>query len=218
MTRLVLHNYWRSSASYRARIGLGVKRLAYEYAVISVICGDQHTPAYRAVNPMQQVPTLEVITDHGERIAITQSLAILAFIDEHWPDPPLLPHDIYRRAHTRALAELINAGIQPLHNTGVLDQVKAFGGDADAWAHRFISKGLAAFDALCAETAGAFCVGDAVTLADVCLVPQLFGARRYDIDLSRWPRLLDIEARCLEIPAFLDAAPDRQPDSPRSTT
>jgi maleylpyruvate isomerase len=128
---------------------------------------------------------------------------------------PLLPRDPLLRARTRALAEIINSGIQPHQNLATLKKLKAFGGDPAAWAADFITGGLAAFDRIAAETAGAFCVGDAPTIADCCLVPQLAGARRFGVDLGPLARLLEIEARCLAMPAFADAMPDQQPDAVR---
>jgi len=212
--KLVLHNYWRSSASHRVRIGLGLKQLAFDYVAIDLPSGRQHADAYRAKNPMAQVPTLEITGDDGVRIALTQSLAILEYLDECWPDPPILPHDPHRRAQARALAELVNAGIQPMQNTATLRQVKKLGGDDAVWAQHFIASGLAAFAKLAEQTAGEFCVGGAPTVADICLVPQLATARRYHVELGQdFERLLAIEARCLELPAFANATPDRQPDA-----
>ena len=127
--KLVLHNYWRSSASHRVRIGLGLKGLAFEYVAINIIKRDQFSDAYRDKNPMAQVPTLEITEDSGRVIAISQSLPILEYLDERFPGAPLLPKDPYLRARTRMLAEIINSGIQPLQNLAVTKAVKAFGGD-----------------------------------------------------------------------------------------
>jgi maleylpyruvate isomerase len=164
---------------------------------------------------MGQVPTLEITEDDGTRFALTQSLAILEYLDERWPDPPLLPRETALRARTRALAELVNAGIQPLHNTGVLRGIKKLGADEKAWSRQAIADGLVAFARLAAETAGTFCVGDAPTIADCCLVPQLFAARRFGVDLAApdLAQLLEIEARCVALPAVVAALPDRQPDA-----
>jgi maleylpyruvate isomerase len=219
--KLVLHNYWRSSASYRVRIGLGLKRLAYDYVPVDILHGAQQAAEYRSKNPMAQVPTLEIIeagegdsAEAGQRILLTQSLAILEYLDERWPAPPLLPRDPLLRTRARALAEIINAGIQPLQNTATLRRIKALGGEPLAWAQPFIADGLAAFAALADETAGAFCVGDAPTIADCCLVPQLYAARRYGVALDeRLARLFAIEQRCLALPGFAEADPDRQPEA-----
>ena len=216
--KIVLHNYWRSSASTRVRLGLGLKGLPYEYVAVNLLAGAQHAEAYRAQNPMAQVPTLEILEDDGARFALTQSLAILEYLDERWPDPPLLPEDRELRARTRALAELVNAGIQPLHNTAVLRRVKKTGADEQAWARQSISDGLAAFAKLAAQTAGAFCVGDSPTIADCCLVPQLIAARRASVDLAaaELAQLLEIEARCLALPQIARAMPEHQPDAVKS--
>ncbi len=214
--KLVLHNYWRSSSSHRVRIALGLKRLPYEYVAVDITRRAQHAEAYRAKNPLAQVPTLEITEDGGERHGISQSLPILEYLEERWPEVPLLPRDLYLRASARMLAEVVNSGIQPFQNMSTQARVKALGGDAAAWTVGFLSAGLAAFARLAAETAGAFCVGDAPTIADCCLVPQLASARRFGADIAELGQLLEIEARCLALPAFADAAPDQQPDAVRS--
>jgi maleylpyruvate isomerase len=214
--KLVLHSYWRSSASHRVRIGLGLKQLPYEYVAINILKGEQFGDSYRVKNPMSQVPTLEVTEDDGTRITLTQSLAILEYLDERWPDPPILPRDPFLRARARALAEIVNAGVQPLQNTSTLGKIKALGGDEAAWIRPFIAAGLAAFARGVAEVSGAFSVGDFPTIADCCLVPQLNGARRFQVDLDPFARLLAIEAHCLPLPAFADAMPHHQPDAVKS--
>lgn len=211
--KLVLRNYWRSSASHRVRIGLGLKGLPYEYLAVNIVKGEQHTDAFRARNPLGQVPALEVVEDDGARFAIAQSLPILEYLDERWREPALLPADPYLRARTRALAEIVNAGIQPHQNLTTMKKVKSIGGDADAWPRSFIADGLAAYACVAPDVAGAFSVGDTPTIADCCLVPQLAAARRFGVDLAPWPLLLAIEARCLALPAFARAAPDQQPDA-----
>ena len=214
--KLVLHNYWRSSASQRVRIALGLKELAYDYVVVNILHKEQHADAYRARNPMAQVPTLVITEDDGSVHALTQSLPIIEFLDERFPARPLLPKDVYLRAHTRTLAEIVNSGIQPLQNLSTTKQVKLMGGDDAAWTRGFIATGIAAFPQAVRETAGKFCVGDAPTLADCCLVPQLASARRFGVDIAAQTLLLDIEQRCLALPAFANAAPDRQPDAVKS--
>ena len=215
--KLVLHSYWRSSASHRVRIGLGLKHLAFEYVGVDIVAGAQKAEDYRAKNPMAQVPTLEITEDDGTRIALTQSLPILEYLDERWPDPPILPRDRYLRAKARGLAEIVNAGIQPMQNTTTTRRVKKLGGDDLAWVQPFIADGLAAFARTAEEIAGEFCVGDSPTIADCCLVPQLVAARRYRVELGpAFERLLAIEARCLALPAFAYAMPERQPDAVRS--
>jgi maleylpyruvate isomerase len=214
--KLVLHSYWRSSASHRVRIGLGLKQLPYEYVAINILKGEQFGDSYRAKNPFSQVPTLDVIEDDGAKVTLTQSLAILEYLDERWPDPPILPRDPFLRARARALAEIVNAGIQPLQNVSTLGKIKALGGDEAAWIRPVIAAGLAAFARGVAEVSGTFSVGDFPTIADCCLVPQLNGARRFQVDLDPFANLLAIEAHCLPLPAFADAMPHHQPDAVKS--
>jgi len=211
--KLVLHNYWRSSASQRVRIGLGLKSLPFEYAVINIVKADQFAEAYRAKNSMSQVPTLEITEDDGTVRAINQSLPILEYLNERFPEPAILPADPYLRARCRGLAEIVNSGIQPLQNLTTTNQIKSIGGDAVVWPKKFIADGLAAFERAAEDVAGAFSVGDHPTIADCCLIPQLLSARRFAVDVAPFTRLLAIEERCLALPAFANAAPDRQPDA-----
>lgn len=211
--KLVLHNYWRSSASQRVRIGLGLKGLAFEYVVVNIVRAEQHAEAYRSRNPMSQVPTLEITEDDGRVTSICQSLPILEYLDERFKEPALLPQDLYLRARTRMLAEIVNSGIQPLQNLTTTKAVKALGGDEAVWPKTFIADGLAAFERAAQDTAGKFCVGDAPTIADCFLIPQLTSARRFGVDISKLSLLLGIEERCLALSAFANAAPDRQPDA-----
>jgi maleylpyruvate isomerase len=207
-----LYSYWRSSASWRVRIGLGWKQLAYEYVPVNLIRdgGEQHGEAYRAVNPMAQVPTL--VLDDGR--TLSESLAILEYLEETVPEPPLLPRDPYLKARARQLAELINAGIQPLQNTITVRQLKARGVDEQDWLRFFVRRGLDGLQASAAATAGRFLVADAPSLADVCLVPQLYHARRFGLDVAGWPLLERVEAACLALEPFQLANAERQPDAP----
>lgn len=211
--KLVLHNYWRSSASHRVRIGLGLKGLAYDYVVVNIVKAEQHADAYRAKNPMAQVPTLEITEDDGTVHMINQSLPILEYLEDRFPTPPILPADPYLRARARGIAEIVNAGIQPFQNLSTTKAIKLLGGDDAVWVGQFIGAGMAAIARSVADTAGAFCVGDMPTIADCCLVPQLASARRFGVDVSTYAQLLAIEQRCLALPAFADAMPDRQPDA-----
>ena len=210
-----LYGYWRSSCSYRVRIGLHHKGVPFVYVPVHLVegGGQQNEDTYRAKNPMAQVPTLEV--EEGSVIRrLGQSLAILEWLEERYPAMPLLPADLYLRARARQLAEIVNSGIQPFQNLSVLKLVKGeLGGDEQAFARRFIEKGLRAFDEIAEEVSAKFSVGDAPSLADVCLVPQLYGSRRLGVDLTAFPRLLEIEARCLELPAWKAAHPDKQIDA-----
>ena len=227
--KLRLWNYWRSSASQRVRIGLALKQLPYEYLVINIVKQEQFAAAYRAKNPIAQVPTLEVTNDDGSVHTVTQSLAILEYLDERFPEIPLLPKDPYLRAKCRALSEIVNSGIQPMQNLSTTDRLKELGIEAKQWAPGFIASGLVALGHAAAETEGQFLVGDTPTIADCCLIPQLGAARRFaaivdnklavpladelSIHQAAIDRLLAIEARCLALPAFSNAAPDRQPDA-----
>ena len=213
--KLILHNYWRSSASYRVRIGLNLKQLPWEYVAVNIIApgdGDQHGADYRARNPMAQVPTLEVVENDGTSWQITQSLAILGYLDDRWPEPCLLPNDPYKRARARAIAEVVNSGIQPLQNLTTTNKVKAIGGDDRVWVQGFIADGLAALEKLVADTAGRFCVGDLPTIADCCLVPQMYSAGRFGVPSERFGLLTRIWESCEQLPAFAAAHPDLQPD------
>ena len=213
--KLRLHNYWRSSASHRVRIVLGLKGLAYDYVAVNIAAGggEQKSDAYRALNPMAQVPALEIVEDDGARHVLTQSLPIIEFLDERFPATPVLPRDPYARAHARALAELVNSGIQPLQNLTTTRKVKALGGDDQAWAREFIEAGLRAFAAMVAPSAGRYCLGDTPTLADACLVPQIHSARRFGASLDGLDLLVRIADACEQLPAVAAAAPARQPDA-----
>jgi maleylpyruvate isomerase len=206
-----LYNYWRSSASWRVRIALAFKNVAYEYLPVNLIeqGGGQHSAEYKRLNPMEQVPTL--VLDDGRQLS--QSLAILEYLEETVPRPSLLPADPYLRARARQLAELVNAGIQPMQNLGTMQQLHARGLDAKEWVHHFITRGLDALQASAAPTAGTFLVGDAPSFADVCLVPQLYNARRFSIDLAPWPLLVRVDEACSKLQPFQSAHGDHQPDA-----
>jgi maleylacetoacetate isomerase len=218
--KLVLHNYWRSSASHRVRIGLQLKGLAYDYVAVNITNKggeQQRTDAYRAKNPMMQVPTLEVIEDDGSVHMLAQSLPILEFLEERFPQTAILPKDPYARAKVRTLAEIVNSGIQPLQNIATTNKVAALGGDEAAWRVEFVGNGLAAFARTLGDSIDKFCVGGSPTIADCCLIPQLASARRFGVPLGPGhAQLLAIEERCLAIPAFVAAAPENQPDASRA--
>jgi maleylpyruvate isomerase len=216
-----LYDYWRSSSAWRVRIALHLKGIAYERHPVNLIApgpggGEQHAASYTALNPLGQVPLLELdATEAGASPirSIAQSMAILEFLDERFPAPPLLPAEPLLRARARQLAEMVNAGIQPLQNLSTTEFVKhELSGDAGAWCRHFVPRGLAALEATAAPTAGTFLLGDAVTLADVYLVPQLYAARRFNVDLGAYPTLLRAEAACAALPAFVAAHPDQQPE------
>ncbi len=206
-----LHGYFRSSAAYRVRIALGLKGLSAEHLFRHLRKGEQRAPDYLKLNPQGLVPTLE--TDDGR--ALTQSLAIVEWLDETHPQPPLLPQDAFQRARVRAFAYAIACEIHPVQNLKVLNRVRALGGEeaTQAWAKEINADGLAACEQMIADEPGPFCFGAAPTLADICLVPQLGNARRFGVDVSAFPRLLQAEAAAKVLPAFADAAPEKQPDA-----
>jgi maleylpyruvate isomerase len=209
-----LYTYFRSSAAWRVRIALALKGLAWtaEYVHLLKDGGQQHAPAYRAKNPMGLLPSLE--TDDGT--LLTQSLAIIEWLEETHPEPALLPSEPLARAHVRAIALGIACDIHPLNNLRVLRYLKEpMGHDQparDAWYRHWIAEGLSGLEAMLRGD-GPFCHGDTPTIADVCLVPQMGNARRLDCPLDAYPRLRRAEAAALALPAFRDAAPDRQPDA-----
>jgi maleylpyruvate isomerase len=211
-----LHNYFRSSASYRVRIALNLKGLAYEYAPVHITRagGQQFAPEFRALNPQALVP---VLVDGPE--TLTQSLAILEYLEETHPHPPLLPKSAAERARVRALALSIACEVHPLNNLRVLKYLSSKLGVNDAakdeWYRYWVAQGLAALESSLTQSpqTGRFCHGDTPGIAECCLIPQLFNARRFGCDLSSYPTLLAIDARCQELSAFRDAAPEHQPDA-----
>lgn len=217
---LKLFAYWRSSASYRARIGLALKELQYELVPVHLVNdgGQQHSAEHHARNPQELVPALE----HDGRM-LTQSLAILEYLDEVWPDRGvrLVPGDAADRQRIRALAQAIACEIQPLGNLRVLKALgRDFGASEEqrgAWSRHWMGVGLQAFEEMLANAPhGRYCFGDAPTLADCVLVPQLYNARRFEMDVSVFPRIAAIDAACALHPAFIAAHPDNQPDTPKA--
>ncbi|MGA7073780.1 MAG: maleylacetoacetate isomerase [Bradyrhizobium sp.] len=206
-----LHGYFRSSASYRVRIALNLKGLSAEHLSHHLRKGEQRAADYLAINPQGFVPTVQ-----GDGANLTQSLAIIEWLDETHPEPPLLPKEPLRRARVRAFAQVIACDTHPIQNLKILARLRELGLPEEkvtewaAWANR---EGLAACEKLIAAEAGPFCFGDAPTIADLCLVPQLGNARRFGVDVAVFPRLLKAEAAAKALKAFADAAPERQPDA-----
>jgi maleylacetoacetate isomerase len=215
-----LYTYFRSSAAYRVRIALNLKGLPYEAVPVHLVKngGEQKLDAYRAVNPNALLPTLEI-----DDATITQSLAIIEYLDETHPGVPLLPPDPLLRARARELALLVACDVHPVNNLRVLryltDVLHIDDAAKNEWYRHWVREGLAAFEKHLAHPGhadgapGKFCVGDAPTIADCCLVPQLYNARRFEVDLAEFPVLSEIDARCAELPAFQAAHPERQPDT-----
>ena len=210
MESLTLHGYWRSSSTWRVRIAMHHKGLSWRTVPVHLVDdgGQQNKPSFLDRNPMGQVPVLEV-----DGIKLSQSMAIMEYLEERWPDPPLLPASPEGRARVRQLAEIVNAGVQPLQNLSVLKLVSHEGRARRKWAKHWIRKGFKALEILVGQTGGRYCVGDQVTIADCCLIPQIFNARRYKMDLSSFPNLRRIEGACFELEAFGLTHPNRQPDA-----
>jgi maleylacetoacetate isomerase len=207
MSTPVLFDYFRSSASYRVRIALNLKGIEYDAAPVNLLEGGQKGPDYRARNPQGLIPLLEI-----DGRAIPQSLAIIAYLDATRPDPPLLPTDPGEAAHVRSLALVVACDIHPLNNLRVLNYLKgplAQPQDArDIWYRHWIAEGLGALEAMAAPKAGRFLYGDTPTLADICLVPQLYNARRFEVPLEAYPTLLRADAAANALGAFKAAHPD----------
>jgi maleylacetoacetate isomerase len=215
---LTLHGYFRSSAAWRVRIALALKGVRHAQVARHLRKGEQRAADFVALNPQALVPALEVEGPGGERAVLTQSLAMIEWLDEEFAGPPLLPADAWGRARVRALAQIIACDIHPIQNLRVLQYLKREMGQEqaaiDAWARHWISLGLAAFETRLGEAAtGRFCHGDAPGLADLCLVPQLANARRFGVALGPYPRLLQVEAACQPLAAFRAAAAEAQADA-----
>lgn len=208
-----LHGYFRSSAAWRLRIALALKGLAFESVFHHLRKGEQRDPTYLALNPQGLVPTLEL--DDGT--VLTQSPAVLEWLEETHPEPSILPKGAIERARARAFALAIACEIHPVQNLRVLARLRRDAGFDDAavnrWAAEINAEGLAACEALVATRPGGFLFGEGPTVAEICLVPQLGNARRFGVDVARFPRLLAAEAAAMTLPAFVDAVPARQPDA-----
>ncbi|MFN3815392.1 maleylacetoacetate isomerase [Brevundimonas sp.] len=209
---MILHGYWRSGTSYRTRIALNLKGLTYDQVGVDLRKGAQKSEAFLPINPQGLVPALEV-----DGAVLTQSPAILEWLEEAHPEPPLLPGDAIARAHVRAMAAMIACDIHPLNNLRVLKALReTFSADqaaTDAWAARWITAGFEALEALIARHGDGWCYGAEPTLADCCLVPQIYSARRFNTPLDAFPHILAIEQKAADHPAFMAAHPDRQPDA-----
>jgi maleylacetoacetate isomerase len=209
MSRPILYDYYRSSAAYRVRIALNVKGVDYESRPVNLVESEQRGEDYRELNPQGLVPMLQI---DGHRL--TQSLSILVYLDQCFPDPPLVPRDPADGAHVRAMALAVACDIHPLNNLRVLKSLKGQLGwsqeDVDAWYAHWISEGLPALESIAKAGAGKFLFGDAPTIADVCLVPQLYNARRYNVPLDNYPTLLRADENANALEAFAAAHPDRQ--------
>ena len=208
-----LHGYWRASAPYRVRIGLNLKGLAFDYEAVNLVEGDQHKAPYRSINAQRLTPTLDI----GEGHLLTQSLAILEWLEETHPEPPLLPRDPLDRQRVRAMAGVVACDIHPLNNVRVLRALSAAGLPEEArktWTARWIVDGFKALEPLIAAHGDGFAFGATPTIADCCLIPQLYSAQRFSIDLSEFPSIVAVGEQAAAHPAFAAGHPDRQPDAP----
>ena len=206
-----LYTYYRSTSSYRLRIALALKQLEYQSVPVNLLKGEQREAEFLALNPQGRVPALRI--DSGE--LLVQSPAIIEYLEEVYPQPALLPAEPVLRAQARGVAALIGCDVHPLHNVSVLNQLRAQGHDdsqVNAWIGHWITQGLAAVEQLIGDTG--FCFGDVPGLADVYLIPQLYAAERFNIDLSGWPRIRRVAALAQAHDAFVLAHPSRQPDTP----
>ena len=208
-----LYTYFRSSAAYRVRIALNLKGLRYEMVPVHLTKdgGQQHKPDFHAVNPQERVPALALSS--GE--VLTQSLAIIEYLDEIEPEPPFLPADALARAKVRAIAQVVACDIHPLNNLIALQYLKRTlkheQAEIDAWYHHWVIEGFKALEAM--MTPAPYACGAHVTLADICLIPQVFNARRLKVPLEAFPKIVAVEQACLKLPAFDKARPENQPDA-----
>ncbi|XP_008281375.1 maleylacetoacetate isomerase isoform X1 [Stegastes partitus] len=208
LAKPVLYGYFRSSCSWRVRIAFALKGIEYDQVPVNLIKdgGQQHTELFGAVNPMKQVPAVKI-----DGVTLCQSLAVIQYIEETRPGPRLLPADPKTRAKVRMISDLIASGIQPVQNLSVLQKL---GEDKAQWAQHFIDRGFQALEPILKETAGKYCVGDEISMADCCLVPQVYNAERFKVDLEQFPTIKRLNQTLLEMEAFKVSHPSRQPDTP----
>ena len=207
-----LYSAWRATAPYRVRIGLQLKRVPYDYSALDLIKGEQREPAYEAVNRQKLTPAFDL---GGGRV-LTQSLSILEWLEEEYPDPPLLPKTSLDRQAVRAMALIIACDIHPLNNTRVGRKLSKMGLDQPAileWTQGWIRDGFDALEPMIARYGAGFAFGDTPTLADCCLIPQVYSANRYEVDLTPWPAIRAVNERAADLPAFQAAHPNQQPDA-----
>jgi maleylpyruvate isomerase len=211
-----LYSYWRSSSAWRVRIALNHKRVAYAYVAVNIgpQVSEHHGAEFAAINPLREVPTLEWEQD-GQTQRLTQSVAIIEYLEELVPAQPLLPTGTHARALVREAVQIVNAGTQPLQNTWVQSEIGKLASEAAvrAFVQKVIARGLAALEAHAQQNAGRYLVGDEPSMADLYLVPQLYNARRVELDLGAFPNLLRVDAALAPLPAFAEAHPTRQPDA-----
>ncbi|XP_021946450.1 maleylacetoacetate isomerase [Folsomia candida] len=209
MSKPILYNYFRSSSSWRVRIVLAHKGIDYEYKAINLLKKEQLTEEYRKICPMQQVPALEV-----DGKIITQSMAIMDFLEDLYPEIPMIPKDRFGKAKVKEISDIINSGIQPLQNLSVILKFSSVPDERTEWARFWIAKGLDALEIILSETKGKYCVGDQITIADACLYPQIAAAERFKVEMEKYPIVNEIYQNLGELPAFKAAHAFVQPDCP----
>ncbi|XP_063589423.1 probable maleylacetoacetate isomerase 2 isoform X1 [Penaeus indicus] len=202
----ILYSYFRSSCSWRVRIALAHKGVDYEYRAINLLKQEQVSDEYKKLNPLGQVPAL-IVNEN----TLTQSISILEYLEEAFPQKPLLPKDLLKRAKVREVCEIIGSGIQPLQNLAVLQKI---GETKMEWGHFYIQNGFVALEQVLANSAGKYCVGDEVTIADCCLVPQVYNANRFKVDMAAFPVISRVHDALMSLDAFKAAHPSQQPDCP----
>ncbi|CAJ1073621.1 maleylacetoacetate isomerase isoform X1 [Xyrichtys novacula] len=205
LAKPVLHGYFRSSCSWRVRIAFALKGIEYDQVTVNLI-KDGGQQEFQSVNPMQQVPAVEI-----DGITLCQSLAVIQYVDETRPGAKLLPADPKKRAQVRMISDLIASGIQPLQNLYVIQKI---GADKVQWSQHFIDRGFKALEPILKQTAGKYCVGDEISMADICLVPQVYNAERFKVNMDQYPTIKRLNQTLLEIEAFKVSHPSNQPDTP----
>lgn len=216
LSNMVLYAYWRSSCSWRVRIVLNLKNIKYEIKPINLLKGEQRSAEYSEINSFKKVPSLVFDKyENGEttKVVLQESIAICEFLEENYPEVNLLPKDPIGRAQVRALYSHIACNIQPIQNLPVINKIEQLGCNKIEWGKEWINNGLKDLENMVIKSRGKFCYGDQITLADAFLIPQLFNARRFSVDINQFPNLLEIEANIIDVEAFRLAAPENQPDS-----
>uniref|UniRef100_A0A4W5K6V5 Maleylacetoacetate isomerase n=1 Tax=Hucho hucho TaxID=62062 RepID=A0A4W5K6V5_9TELE len=208
LTKPILHGYFRSSCSWRVRIAFALKGIEFDHLPVNLIKdgGQQLTDQYKALNPMQQVPAVQI-----DGITLSQSLAVIQYIEETRPGPRLLPADPKKRAQVRMISDLIASGIQPMQNLYVLQKI---GAEKLQWGQHFIQRGFEALEPILKETASKYCVGDEISMADICLVPQVYNAERFKVDVDQFPTIKRLNQTLMKVDAFKLSHPSCQPDTP----
>jgi maleylacetoacetate isomerase len=215
-SNFILYSYWRSSCSWRVRIVLNLKNIKYEIKSINLLKGVQRSDDYGDINSFKKVPALEFDKNENgsiSKVVLQESSAICEFLEENYPENNLLPKDSIDKAHVRALYSHIACNIQPLQNLPVLNKIEELGYNKIEWAKEWITSGLRNLEKFVKCFRGKYCYGDEITLADAFLVPQLYNARRFNINMDEFPNLVEIEANLKEVEAFRMAAPENQPDA-----